>query len=96
MFTSLLPDLDGVHFTDTLGEVCRSAACLPTEDHLQGLVVSQVGSFVDEQPKGAFCCGPDVAVEAAHSDMAKAVQPNVAVVSLADVLSEHALTVIIG
>ena len=96
IFTSLLPDLDAVHFADTLGEVCRQATCLPTEDHLQGLVLSLVGSFVDEQPKGAFCCGPDLAVEAAHSDKAKAVQPNVAVVSLADVLSEHALTVIIG
>ena len=85
-----------MHSVDTLGEVCRPAARLPTEDHLQGIVLSLVGSFVDEQPKEAFCCGPDVAVEAAHSDMAKAVQPNVAVVSLADVLSEHALTVIIG
>ena len=85
-----------MHFADTLGEVCRQATCLPTEDHLQGLVLSLVGSFVDEQPKGAFCCDPDVAVEAAHFDKAKAVQPNVAVVSLADVLSEHALTVIIG
>jgi hypothetical protein len=54
-----------VHFADTLGEVCRQATCLPTEDHLQGLVLSLVGSFVDEQPKGAFCCDPDVAVEAA-------------------------------
>jgi hypothetical protein len=59
-------------------------------------VRSLVGSFVDEQPKGAFCCGADVAVEAAHSDKAKAVQPNIAVASLADVLSEHAITVIIG
>ena len=84
-----------MHFADTLGEVCRPAACLPTEDHLQGLVLPLVGSFVDEQPKGALCSGPDVAREAAHPDKAQAVQPNVAVVSPADVLSEHALTVII-
>jgi hypothetical protein len=47
-------------------------------------------------PKGPLCSGPDVALEAAHPDKAQAVQPNVAVVSLADVLSEHALTVIFG
>jgi hypothetical protein len=46
---------------------------LPTEDHLQGLVLPLVGSFVDEQPKGALCSGPDVAREAAHPDKAQAV-----------------------
>jgi len=62
-----------VHFANTLGEVCRPAACLPTEDHLQGLVLSLVGSFVDEQPKRALCSAPDVAPEAAHPDKAQAV-----------------------
>src|SRR5215210_5318761 len=89
--------LDATHLPDQLGKLCLPTPGLPAEDHLQRLALALVGPFVDEQPQRYLgFSGPGVALEGGERDEAQALEPNVAVISLANVVSHHALAPVIG
>src|SRR5438067_2281699 len=86
--------LDPAHLADRLGEFSRPAAGLTPEDRLQRPTLRLVGALVDvDAHRRLRLARPEVAHEGAERDHVQIVEPDVAVVPLADVPGEDALAV---